>query len=241
MYFLDDGNIENEPVDLILAVDNSDYSNDGMKSTEERLNNFNFRDDRLKVLHFVDRSDYITYLRNGHVFLSCSRSEGWNLPLIEAMACGTPSIYSNWSGQLQFAEGKGHPVKVLEELPVPGGIGNYIEPDFDDLSKVMRDVYTNFWNYKADAIKESDLKDLSIYHNNRYIKLDVSQMFNPNYSGELNKSQFKIEKHKEFFILYGFFSDGAGTYTTNWTIKDGKSKRSKLSNDDEDFNWQLTK
>jgi glycosyltransferase involved in cell wall biosynthesis len=26
------------------------------------------------------------------VFVSCARSEGWNLPLIEAMACGTPVI-----------------------------------------------------------------------------------------------------------------------------------------------------
>ena len=30
-------------------------------------------------------------MKNGHVFLSCARSEGWNLPLIEAMACGTPA------------------------------------------------------------------------------------------------------------------------------------------------------
>ena len=72
---------KNEPIDLILAVDNADYSTDGMKTTEERLKHFNFNDDRLKVLHFVPRQDYINYLRNGHVFLSCSRSEGWNLPL----------------------------------------------------------------------------------------------------------------------------------------------------------------
>lgn len=43
------------------------------------------------------------------------RSEGWNLPLIEAIICGTPSIYSNCSGQLEFAEGKGFPVNILYE------------------------------------------------------------------------------------------------------------------------------
>ena len=95
----------------------------------------------------VFKSAYIKYLKKGHVFLSCARSEGWNLPLIEAMACGTPSIYSNCSGQLEFAEGKGLPVKIIEERPttykkhdkwtmavttaeIPG---NYYEPDFEDL------------------------------------------------------------------------------------------------------------
>jgi len=145
-----------EPVDLILSVDNP-YPNDGFSSTEDRLKHYDFNDSRLKVIHFPDRSDYINYLKNGHVFLSCSRAEGWNLPLCEAMACGIPSIYSNWSGQLEFAEGKGHPVKILSEKPVPGGVGNYIEPDFDDLSKVMRDVYVNYWKYKNTAIIESEM------------------------------------------------------------------------------------
>ena len=146
-----------EPVDLILAVDNADYAVDGMKTTEERLNHYNFKDDRLKILHFVNRQDYINYLRNGHVFLSCSRSEGFNLPLIESMACGTPSIYSNCSAQLEFAEGKGHPVKIIGEKPIPNSVGNYYEPDFEDLSKVMRDVYTNYWKYKKKALEDSEL------------------------------------------------------------------------------------
>lgn len=148
---------QNEPVDLILAVDNSDYATDGFKSTEERLNYYNFNDKRLKILHFVKREDYINYLKNGHVFLSCSRSEGWNLPLIEAMACGTPSIYSDCSAQLEFAKGKGHPVKILGEKPIPGGYGNYYEPDFNDLSTVMRDVYVNYWEYKNKALKDSEV------------------------------------------------------------------------------------
>jgi glycosyltransferase involved in cell wall biosynthesis len=105
---------KDDPIDLILSVDN-DFSNDGFISTEERLQHFNFIDDRIKVKHFLSRKDYIEYLKTGHVFLSCSRSEGWNLPLIEAMACGTPSIYSECSGQLQFAKDKGLPVKVLGE------------------------------------------------------------------------------------------------------------------------------
>lgn len=80
-----------DPVDLILSADNQ-FASDGFKSTEERLTHFGFTDERIKVKHFVSREDYITYMKNGHVFLSCARSEGWNLPLIEAMACGMAFI-----------------------------------------------------------------------------------------------------------------------------------------------------
>jgi len=75
----------------------------------------------------------------------------------EAMACGTPSIYSDWGAQLEFAIDKGHPVKVLGEKKIPNGIGNYIEPDFNNLSTVMRDVYTNYWAYKEKALKDSEI------------------------------------------------------------------------------------
>ena len=162
-----------EPVDLVLSVDNpfetAEYDGhpDGLNSTEERLEFYGFDDERLKVKHFPSREDYIKYLKTGHVFLSCARSEGWNLPLIEAMACGTPSIYSDWGAQLEFAIGKGHPVKVLGEEPAMLGAklgavghggpieGNFCKPDYEDLPKVMRDVYSNYKKYKKKAVKDS--------------------------------------------------------------------------------------
>ncbi len=166
---------KDEPVDLILSIDNR-FGNriDGFESTKERLEYWGLVDDRLKIKHFPSREDYIKYIKKGHVFLSCARSEGWNLPLIEAMACGTPSIYSNCSGQLEFAEGKGLPVNIIEERPttysndkkwtmavttaaIPG---NYYEPDFDDLKLKMRDAYENYKTHKAKA-----LKDAKIIHN----------------------------------------------------------------------------
>lgn len=147
---------KDDPVDLIISVDN-EFSNDGLKTTENRLKHFGLDDNRIKVVHFLSQDDYINYLKNGHVYLSCSRSEGWGLPLNEAMACGTPSIYSNCSGQLEFAQGKGHPVKIIGEKPIPNMVGNYYEPDFDDLSKVMNDVYINYWKYKGQALIDSKI------------------------------------------------------------------------------------
>jgi len=154
---------QDEPVDLIVSVDNP-FSGDGLKSTEERLVHYGINDPRIKVLHFPERKDYINILKSGHVFLSCARSEGWNLPLIESMACGTVSIYSNCSGQLEFAEGKGIPVNIIGEKPAKDSSynhfnsqsGNYYEPNFDDLSKKMRDAYENYASHKKKAIIESE-------------------------------------------------------------------------------------
>jgi autotransporter strand-loop-strand O-heptosyltransferase len=154
---------QDEPVDLIVSVDNP-FSGDGLESTEERLEHYGINDPRIKVLHFPERKDYINILKSGHVFLSCARSEGWNLPLIESMACGTVSIYSNCSGQLEFAEGKGIPVDIIGEKPAKdssynhfnSSSGNYYEPNFDDLSKKMRDAYENYASHKKKAIIESE-------------------------------------------------------------------------------------
>ena len=155
-----------EPIDLIVSIDNMwGEQMDGYKTTEERLQAYGLTDSRIKVIHFPSREDYIKYLKTGHVFVSCARSEGWNLPLIEAMACGTPSIYSDCCAQLEFAKGKGLPVKILREkaanqndygrytmsdLP-----GNYYEPDFEDLSKVMRYAFENYEAVKVGAIIDS--------------------------------------------------------------------------------------
>ena len=155
-----------EPVDLVVSIDNMwGEEMDGYKTTEERLEAYGLTDPRIKMIHFPTREDYIKYLKTGHVFVSCARSEGWNLPLIEAMACGTPSIYSECCAQMEFAEGKGIPVKIIgekaanandygrytmSELP-----GNYYEPDFDDLSEKMRFAYENYNQCKLDAIKDA--------------------------------------------------------------------------------------
>jgi len=158
---------KDEPVDLIVSIDNMWGKNmDGFETTEERLAHYNLIDPRIKIIHFPSREDYIKILKSCNVFVSCARSEGWNLPLIEAMACGVPSIYSNGSGQLEFAEGKGIPVNILEEKPADTNSyarykmsdlpGNYYEPDFNDLGKQMWNVVINYQTYKQKALEESE-------------------------------------------------------------------------------------
>lgn len=155
-----------EPIDLVVSIDNMwGEQMDGYKTTEERLEAYGLVDPRIKIVHFPPRLDYIDILKSCNVFVSCARSEGWNLPLLEAMSCGVPSIYSNCSGQLEFAKNKGIPVNIIGEkaanlndygrysmgeLP-----GNYYEPNFEELSEKMRFVYEFYPEVKKKSLEES--------------------------------------------------------------------------------------
>lgn len=153
---------KDEPVDLIVSIDNP-FSGDKLDTTENRLKYYGLEDDRIKILHFPPREDYIKILKSCNVFLSCARSEGWNLPLIEAMSCGIPSIYSNCSGQLEFAKNKGIPVNIIGEKSASESsynhfndyTGNYYEPDFKHLSQQMRFAYEFYNQIKEKSLEES--------------------------------------------------------------------------------------
>jgi FkbM family methyltransferase len=147
---------DNDDVELIASVENP-YPSDGMNSTQERIIEHKLLYKNIRYIDFPSREEYVKYLQEGDVFLSCARSEGWNLPLIEAMACGTPSIYSNYGGQLQFAQNKGIAVEIshmrqanIGDVDVPG---EYCEPDFNDLSFKMRQAYEY---YTATLIKSRE-------------------------------------------------------------------------------------
>jgi len=187
-----------EPVDLIVSIDNMwGEEMDGYKNTEERLEAYGLTDPRIKMIHFPTREDYIKYLKTGHVFVSCARSEGWNLPLIEAMACGTPSIYSECCAQMEFAEGKGIPVKIIGEKPANANDygrytmselpGNYYEPDFDDLSNKMRFTYENYNQCKLDALTDA---------------IDIHKNFSWEKVGEIGYNTITefMEKNKEEYV-----------------------------------------
>ena len=117
-------------------------------------------------------TEYISEIQNADVYLSCARGEGWNLPLIQSMASGVPSIWSKVGGQLQFASGAELGCDVLYETPVnsvsyingeswfwtwgQGFPGNLYEPDYNQLSHYMKDVYVNYSFYKRRALEFSE-------------------------------------------------------------------------------------
>ena len=174
----------NPNVQLIASIDNV-FARDGL-STQERLNKFGWGNiNNIILKSFPSRSEYINILRHSHVFLSCARSEGWNIPLIEAMACGTPAIYSDCSAQIEFAHGKGIPIRVLGKEAAhvgpkevasqftSGMPGHYFTPDFEHLKKKMQHCVDNYESLKATALEESiELRRKYTWKNSARVALD---------------------------------------------------------------------
>lgn len=146
-------------VELLISVDNSFLGLTGEK-IKEKLASLNLLSDKIKIFNFPKSDEYLRLLRQSNVFISCARGEGWNLPLIEAMACGIPSIYSDWGAQLEFAKNLGLPVKIKGEFPARDDfgnltVGNYCEPDWEDFKRVLKYSYENFKQIKDKALLES--------------------------------------------------------------------------------------
>lgn len=147
-------------VELICLIDNP-YINDN-KTTEQRLFDQGVDPDNknLKILRPVSREDYIHLIQSSHCLISCSRSEGWGLPISDSIACGTPTIYAHNSAPIDFASQIGLPVHTKRTIPAKGiifskndVIGECYEPDFDQLKHQMRYVYENFKSLKGQSLK----------------------------------------------------------------------------------------
>jgi len=143
---------DNKDVRLIINADNP-FPSDGMKTTEERIEKLNLGDYKCKIeiKHFMPFNEYLHTLKTCHCFVSCARAEGWNLPLLEAIACAAPSICSDYGAQLDFAKGIAHPVNIMTHLP-PRELfgwndincpGTWCEPDYEHLGYQMKYVFEN--------------------------------------------------------------------------------------------------
>jgi autotransporter strand-loop-strand O-heptosyltransferase len=131
---------------LILLVDNI-FDPD---NTEKKL--ATLMDPRIERLRFLSREVYIKTLQSSHIFLSCSRSEGWGLPIIEAIACGIPTICLNYSAPLDYCKDIAHFVNVKEMKPIPYFPGEFAEPDFDHFKQVMINVCENWLENRKKAL-----------------------------------------------------------------------------------------
>ena len=102
-------------------------------------------------IHIIDR--YVTAERKDAMLAACDcyvslhRSEGFGLPLAEAMYLGKPVIATRYSGNLDFMSDTNSYLVDYELRPV--GEGNYPYPpeaewadaDLDDAARLIRDVF----------------------------------------------------------------------------------------------------
>lgn len=84
-------------------------------------------------------------------------------------------------------------------------------------------------------VPRNQLKELTISIDGIQSKLDVSQMYNPNYENKIYKDHFRIRRFGTVCELTGWFSDGAGTYVVRWRIIEGKSIRTAILDGEQGF------
>jgi glycosyltransferase involved in cell wall biosynthesis len=85
--------------------------------------------DRVRILGFVDEADLPALYRNAALFAFLSLYEGFGLPVLEAMACGTPVVCSNVSSLPEVA---GDAALLVDPLDT----GNIAE----SMARVLQDV-----------------------------------------------------------------------------------------------------
>lgn len=78
-------------------------------------------------------------------------------------------------------------------------------------------------------LPKNQLIKASVKIGSQTIKLDVSCMFNP-FFGKPDRQNFTIETVEGGYLVRGSFSDGAGSYESEWLIIDNSSIRTKLQN-----------
>ena len=88
-----------------------------------------------------------SFYRSADCFISAGRGEGWDMPLMEAMACGLPSIATDWGAHTEFVhEGIAYPLRVKGTIPAVAKCPYYegfswADPDPDHLRHLLRHVF----------------------------------------------------------------------------------------------------
>jgi glycosyltransferase involved in cell wall biosynthesis len=137
----------NEPVRLLVKIMNRD-PRVSVKDEIRRLD-LKVSGGRISYIYNVELPHYQlpALYRSADCYVSTSRGEGWNLPLMEAMATGLPSIATDWGGHTAYVrEGIAFPLRVRGTTRVCGA-GDYYDghcwadPDPEHLRHLLRWVF----------------------------------------------------------------------------------------------------
>lgn len=131
---------------LCLKLSNTGHRPDVMTQLEEMSNGCR---SILLMRSALDRPSMNALINSCDAYISLHRSEGFGLPMAEAMALGKPVIATGWSGNMDFMHvGNSFPVRfdlveLTEDLdPFEKG-HSWASPDLDHAALLMKDLVQN--------------------------------------------------------------------------------------------------
>jgi len=138
-----------EPVRLVCKIINKDPE----VHVRREIANLRLKESGGKISFLFNREfpyyQLGAFYRSADCFISAGRGEGWDMPLMEAMACGLPAIATDWSAHTEFVhEGIAYPLRVRKTIPAVAKCPYYdgfrwADPDPEHLRFLLRQVYEN--------------------------------------------------------------------------------------------------
>ena len=138
-----------EPVKLLCKIMNRDP---GVVLKEEiRKLELKSRGGRIAFMINLELPYYQlgSLYRSVDCLVSAGRGEGWDMPLMEAMACGLPTIATNWGAHIEFVTTENSfPLEIRGTIPAFAKCPYYsgfewADPDSDHLRHLLRAVYND--------------------------------------------------------------------------------------------------
>ena len=104
---------------------------------------------------WTSEADEVALMRSADVYISASRGEGFGLIPLQAISAGIPTILTDAHGHQEFAHLATHRISTTLQPATIGtdrNIGNWCEPDRNELAACIRDVYHNRETYRTQAV-----------------------------------------------------------------------------------------
>ena len=144
-----------EPVRLLCKIINTDP----MVRVLDEIRRLELKESGGKISFLLNREfphyQLGAFYRSADCFVSAGRGEGWDMPLMEAMACGLPTIATDWGAHTEFVhEGISYPIRVrrtiraVAKCPYYEGY-SWADPDPEHLRHLMRHVFEHRDEAKA--------------------------------------------------------------------------------------------
>ena len=136
-----------EPVRLVCKIINKDPA----VRVREEIRKVELKEAGGKISFLFNREfpyyQLGSFYRSADCYISAGRGEGWDMPLMEAMACGLPSIATDWGAHTEFVHsGNSYPLRSRRTIPAVAKCPYYegfrwADPDPEHLRYLLRHVY----------------------------------------------------------------------------------------------------